>query len=146
MALNTTNDRALINVVAAYEREIMGPKLTATPAYPNRRDGRSGCYWTRFTPPSRRGEGRGRGLLTGEAWDKSSPRDRGRLIGISGRRRHLGGSVWLDFMYMMCELHVGCKTYTHPVCCAWTADGGRLPSCSSTLDTRKEESARRLKT
>ncbi len=29
MALNTTNDRALINVVAAYEREIMGPKLTA---------------------------------------------------------------------------------------------------------------------
>ena len=29
MALNTPNDRTLINVIVAYEREIMGPKLTA---------------------------------------------------------------------------------------------------------------------
>ena len=28
MALNTPNDRTLINVIAAYERELMGPKLT----------------------------------------------------------------------------------------------------------------------
>ena len=28
MALTTPTDRALLNVVAAYEREFMGPKLT----------------------------------------------------------------------------------------------------------------------
>ncbi len=28
MALNTPNDRTLLNVIAAYEREIMGAKLT----------------------------------------------------------------------------------------------------------------------
>lgn len=30
MALTTPNDRALINVIAAYEREVMGEKLTIT--------------------------------------------------------------------------------------------------------------------
>lgn len=29
MALITPTDRALVNVIAAYEREIMGPRLTA---------------------------------------------------------------------------------------------------------------------
>lgn len=29
MALTTPTDRALVNVIAAYEREIMGPRLTA---------------------------------------------------------------------------------------------------------------------
>lgn len=28
MALTTPNDRTLVNVIAVYEREIMGPKLT----------------------------------------------------------------------------------------------------------------------
>lgn len=30
MAITTPNDRALLNVIAAYERELMGPKLTMT--------------------------------------------------------------------------------------------------------------------
>ena len=38
MVLNTTNDRALINVVAAYERGDHGSEADREPAYPNRRD------------------------------------------------------------------------------------------------------------
>ncbi len=30
MALTTSNDRALVTVIAAYERELMGPRLTTS--------------------------------------------------------------------------------------------------------------------
>ena len=37
MALTTPTDRTLLNVVVAYERELMGPKLTTIMTHPHRR-------------------------------------------------------------------------------------------------------------